>query len=459
MKRLFFFSAYLHRFDQDVLDINGGSWARVLPSGDPGSTGAVTYPQPRSGAASISFPSGLVGSSRGLYSDTIIFGGKDGSGQYLSDMWVLRAYGASVTQSGQQWSGFGGGNLQTGVNANGAGVSVQYISTCAKAIGTQKSTQTGPVHGSPTNPPSSSSPSFPFGGRFYPYDTSFVHKSLAPISLALLFPTVIFYRLSLPPTSGPPLQLSFGLRCASVLILIAAYGAGLAGLVSSFTSISTSGTGSGSFSRRAVSSKAILKTAHGQVGLALFVALYGLIPALFVASILRWRMFASSKDIVGKIRAERSRNDSSDTAEKLNSFRTAADSSQQGVVRTPAPPSSPEPTLTQSTPSRRQFGLWFRSKDVKSPSETPSESESPVQRTFEVVSRPNRTRHPSAGGTPTFYEHAHRSSNMPRNLSELSWLERRRSVNVMVRSQVNGQEHLAEVKSIGRYRLCFDADK
>jgi hypothetical protein len=446
------FLGFIHTaFGQDVLDINGGSWARILPSGDPGSTGNVTFPQPRSGAASITFSSGLVGSSRGSYSDTIIFGGQDSSGNYLSDMWVLRAYGASVTQSGQQWSGFGSGNLQTGVNANGAGVSIQYITTCAKAIGSpQFSSPTGSVHGSPTNPPSSSSTSFPFAGHSYPFDTSSIHKSLTPISLALLLPTVIFYRLSLPPTSGPPLKLSFGLRYASVLILIAAYGAGLAGLVSSFTSISTSGM---SLSRRAATSNKILKTAHGQVGLALFIALYALIPLFFLASFLRWRLFASPREIVGKIRAERSRADSSDTAEKLNSFRTAANTSQQGVVRPPATPSSPG-----HTPSRKHIGFWFRSKDVKASSETASESESPVQRTFEVVNRPTRTRHPSSG-TPTFYEHAHRSSTVPRNLSELSWLERRRSVNVMVRSKVHGEGGLAEVNFTGRFGLCFDADK
>ena len=202
-----------------------------------------------------------------------------------------------------------------------------------------------------------------------------------------------------------------------------------------------------------MSSSTILKTTHGQVGLALFISLYVLIPLLYLASLLRWRMFASPKDIVGKIRAERSCADSTDTAEKLNSLKVAADTTQQGVVRPPATPSSPGHT------PRRHLGLWFRNKDVKAPSETASESESPVQRTFEVVNRPNRARHPSSSGTPTFYEHPHRSSTMPRNLSELSWLERRRSVNVMVRSKVNFQSRLADVKSIGRFGLCFDANK
>jgi hypothetical protein len=336
-------------------------------------------------------------------------------------MWILRAYGASVTQSGQQWSGFGNGKLQTGVNANGAGVSIQYMNTCAKSLASSHNSPSG----SPTGSPPSSSTSLPFG-LSHPFDTSVIHKSLAPISLALLFPTVISYRLSLPPTKGPPLRLSAAFRWASILMLIAAYGAGLAGLVSSFTSITASTNGS--LSRRATSSNTVLKTTHGQAGLALFIALYGLVPLLFAAYILRWRMSASPRDIVGKIRAERSRADSSDTAEKLNSYRPAADASQQAVVRTP-PTSSPG-----NTPSRKNFGLWFRSREGRTSSESAPESESPpLPGTFEVVNRPARTRHPSAGGTSSFHEHAHRPSTTPRNLSDLSWLDRRRSVNAVVR--------------------------
>ena len=339
-------------------------------------------------------------------------------------MWVLRAYGGSVTQSGQQWSGFGNGNLQTGVNANGAGVSVQYISTCATALASpQTSSPTGSGRGSPTASPPSSSSTLPFSDLSNSFDTSIMHKSLAPISLALLFPTVILYRLSLPSTSSSPLQLSFALRRASVLMLIVAYGAGVAGLVSSFSSITASS--SGSLSRRATSSNKVLKTTHGQAGLALFIALYGLLPLLFAAYYLRRRMFASPKDIVGKIRAERSRADSSDTAEKLNSYRNPVDSGQ-GIVRPPATASS-----AGHPSSRNRLGFWFQSREGRTSSESASESESPVPRTFEVVNRPARTRHPSAGGAPSFYEHAHRTAT-PRNLSDLSWLERRRSVNAMV---------------------------
>lgn len=340
-------------------------------------------------------------------------------------MWVLRAYGASITQSGQQWGGFGNGQLQTGVNAGGQGVSVQYIGTCPTSKATSQGASPASPHGSTKTPsPGSTSSPSTNAPRF---DTSLTHKSLAPISLALLLPTVIFYRLSLPSTSGPSSQHYLGLRYASLSMLIVAYGAGLAGLVSSFTSISTSG--GGALSRRGTSSNAVLKTLHGQVGLGLFIALYGMIPLLFLAYFLRWRLLASTpKGIVGKIR---SRADSSDTAEKLNSYKSTTDTNQQSSVRSPVTASSPG-----DTPSWRRFGFWSRSKEEPAVSETTIEPESPAPRTFEVVNRPARMRHPSAGGTPNPYEPTHRST--PRNLSDLSWLERRRSVNVMVRTKGHG---------------------
>ncbi len=186
----------------------------------------------------------------------------------------------------------------------------------------------------------------------------------------------------------------------------------------------------------------VLKTSHGQAGLALFVALYGMVPLLFLAYFVRWRLFASTpKEIVGKIRAERSRADSSDTAEKLNSFRGIADAGNQGGVRSRTPVPSPG-----HTPSRRHVGLWFRSREeeLASSAESAPESESPVPRTFEVVNR--RMRHHSASGTLNIYESAHRSPPPPRNLSDLSWLDRRRSVNAVVRTRVRGSGRPAEVE-------------
>ncbi len=354
-------------------------------------------------------------------------------------MWALRAYSASVSQSGQQWSGFSNGQLQTGVDANGAGVTIRYISTCATARGTSqsKSSSLPSAHGFPTTLPSPSSTPRSSSDATHLFDASVTHKSLAPISLALLLPTIILYRLSLPSSSGPSSQQSQGPLYVSVLMLVIAYGTGLTALTSSFTSISRS---SAAIGRRAASSNMVLKTSHGQAGLALFVALYGIVPLFFLAYFVRWRLFASSpQEIIGKIRAERSRADSSDTAEKLNSFRGVVDKGNPGGAPSRTPASSPG-----HTSSRRYLGFWFRSREgLASSSEGAPESESPVPNTFEVVNRPARMRHHSASGTLNIYESAHRSP--PRNLSDLSWLERRRSVNAVVRTKP-GVLGLAEVK-------------
>lgn len=55
-----------------MLDINTGSWTRVLPSGDPGAAGKPVWPTPREGSAAFSHNKGLVGQSRDAVSDTIV---------------------------------------------------------------------------------------------------------------------------------------------------------------------------------------------------------------------------------------------------------------------------------------------------------------------------------------------------------------------------------------------------
>jgi hypothetical protein len=69
-----------------VLDFNTGSWIRVLPSGDPGTSGHPSFPSPRQGASVLSSSVGLLGSSRQNVSDTIVFGGRDASGNYFSEV-------------------------------------------------------------------------------------------------------------------------------------------------------------------------------------------------------------------------------------------------------------------------------------------------------------------------------------------------------------------------------------
>jgi hypothetical protein len=72
------FSGYLclvndkRHINKDILDINTGTWARVLPSGDPGTSGEESFPSPREGASVLSYQEGLVGSARNSSADTIV---------------------------------------------------------------------------------------------------------------------------------------------------------------------------------------------------------------------------------------------------------------------------------------------------------------------------------------------------------------------------------------------------
>ncbi|THH19762.1 hypothetical protein EW146_g1458 [Bondarzewia mesenterica] len=428
----------------DVLDVNAGSWARVLPAGDPGSNNDVTYPSPREGAIAFSYSSGLVGSSRSASSDTLVFGGRDASGNYLNELWLLRAYNGSVTSSGQKWSGFGNGNLQSGASANGAGVTVSYMSSCVSAISHPTASTTRSISSSsPTNTHSSSpsssstSPSSP-ALSLAQYDTSLSHKLLAPLSVVLLLPAIILYRWSLPsviPTQAS--DHSIFLIFSSALTAIAAYGVGIGGLASSFTSISSVNTSN--LSKRAVSSDNILKTAHGKAGLALFICLYGLVPVLFLLLIGWQRFFHSpSEEDEANPALEPLRANSTDTAEKLNSYRPPGTPGPQSDER--SPPASPPP---DASPRRRRFHSWggpgllpnFRGREPRMSTESATESEtSGPHRAFEVVNRPQRSRHHSATGTLTLssdVSHNHRMPVAPRSLGDLSWIERRRSVNAI----------------------------
>lgn len=61
-----------HGIPQAILDTATGTWTRVLPAGDPDSSGKLHFPSPREGAAAISFPQSLVGDARSTSSDTIV---------------------------------------------------------------------------------------------------------------------------------------------------------------------------------------------------------------------------------------------------------------------------------------------------------------------------------------------------------------------------------------------------
>ena len=402
-------------FQQAVLDTSTGSWARILPAGDPSSISP--YPSPRSGAAAITYQEALIGQSRTSASDTVVFGGQDENGKYLSEVWVLRAYNGIITSSDDQsWGGYGNGQLQSGSNASGTGVKNTYINTCA----TQLSLDIPP---SSTNVPSPT----PSGNSVvaHSYNVSITHKILAPLSIALVLPVILVYRLSSPSLKSPaepshnpsPLPI---LLISSFLII----GLGIAGLITSFTSISYDS----SLVRREQSSL-YLRTGHGIAGVALAAAFYIAVPTSFLFSLLM-RHCLEQQNSLSRCEAEKS------------AARSPALSTTMLGNPLDHQPSSTNHSRSHSSTGLLQF--WKRSMDRSTSNDVdgdefgvrdpPSPSPRP-SRGFDVVNRPKHTQRASSHSMSALLDHspaAHAGTHTPMRLGDISWLNRRRMVNTMV---------------------------
>ncbi|TCD70819.1 hypothetical protein EIP91_001509 [Steccherinum ochraceum] len=376
-----------------VLDVSTRGWARIQPAGDPGTSGGKpSFPSPRSGATALSYTQGLVGTNRGQYTDTIVFGGQDESGTYTADLWVLRAYN-KASSSGQ---------LTSGIDANGAGP-------------TSSSNPSGssPPPTSGTNPSSPSNPADPAAGVVRDvFDTSVVHKALAPASVAILFPAIVAYRLSSPsgsPSTSPHQRVY--LFYFSIGISLAAFGIGVGGLASAFTSM-TATTSSSSLAKRSSPSNT-LTTNHGKAGLALFIGLVGIVPLLLIISAcIRRNSYNSTINA-------RQRANSGELAEKAELY--------------PSRVASPPLTTEEGAPSepRARAASWHNlnpwpNRNARRSSESgldgatsPAPSSQP---SFEVTNRPARTRQPSAHSMTAFAEPR---PSLGKHMSDMSWPERR----------------------------------
>ena len=352
--------------------------------------------------------------------DTIVFGGRDASGNYLNEIWLLRAYNGTINQSNQKWSGYGSGQLQSGVHADGTGVTVQYMTSCAKPIGSSPTAGTSPTgsgSSSPTSPnsPSNTGSSGPSGPTTITrFDTSAIHKSLAPVSAALVLPAVVFYRLSQPSVSSPQYtNAKIGFFYLTSLTALVAFALGVGGLATAFSSLQ--------YTTSVVKRSGIphLTTPHGQAGIALFAGLYGLVPALIAAStLIRWR------DRKERLPSKRQRTTSNEFAEKLG-LRSSSPFTREV--------SSPDPQTSERVRSGESLHPWPTGHIPaarRSSESAADDRSSPSTRSFEVTNRPTRARHASAHSLAMFAEP--RPSVAPRNLSDMSWMERRRSVNTAV---------------------------
>ncbi|KAH7879795.1 hypothetical protein F5879DRAFT_930691 [Lentinula edodes] len=394
----------------DFWDVGAGTWIRVIPSGDPGSS--ASHPTPREGSAAVSSAAPIFGNTSGTYSDTLIFGGRDLSGNYLDEVWVLRAYNGAVTSSNTKWAGFGDGTLQTGVNASGTGVDVEFITTCATAISSgssSASSSSSSQSGSATSSPKPSGSSKP-ESSVSTYDTSTVHKVLAPLSVTLLSASVILGRI-FPPVFDTSI-LTLRSMASHSLILLVCLGLGIAGLVSAFTSISLT-TPTSNLSKRTSSTNFHLHTGHGIASLAFFIVLYGVLPLLWLLSG-RFNRPSKATDHIEGLNSDKQHITSADTVEKTTKSRS----------RTPSRPSSPRRRTHSWGPSI----LWRPSTDRgDSDSNNSADAQAaltqtdPVPaeppRTFEVVNRPPRVRRMPIDRAPMS------------SLRDIDWLQRRRSLN------------------------------
>ncbi|KLO10239.1 hypothetical protein SCHPADRAFT_856821 [Schizopora paradoxa] len=435
----------LQNGEVDVFNIDNGVWTRILPSGDPGTTGTPKFPVPREGAAAISSPFTIFGADHALGSDTIIFGGQDAQGNFLNDVWLLRSYMGSLDSTNDtSWSGFGSGTLSTGVDASGSGVTNQYLTSCATAL-------SPPPSSSSPGPPAPTSPTKPGSdtGTTFAFNTEVSHKLLSPISVALVLASIVFYRLSLPAVvTGPFGDVHVYALWLCGLVGLAAYGVGIAGLVFAFTTISA--TSSNTSLRRRSASSTFLKTGHGKAGLALFICLYGLLPIVLAKRFITRKRPSPILQVSDPAEdaARKNSTDTGFTALGMNS-REKKDSYPTLRSRQSSSPHEPDhSTLAPDSPvgeDRRRthsFHLWpsFMSRDknaaaARESEETALETESGETPTkgFVVLNRGGqRMRRLSANAVGTNgYANDGRLSANGRSLSDLSWLDRRRSLNVV----------------------------
>ncbi|RDB22576.1 Dynein regulatory complex subunit 7 [Hypsizygus marmoreus] len=407
-----------------VLDINTGSWSRILPAGDPGTSGKPKFPTQRAGSAAFSYPSALVGQSRAASSDTIVFGGQDSAGNLLSEIWLLRSYNGIIRSSNAIWSNFGDGRLQTGVNASGAGVRITFLSKCALAIisnpGGPNSTSS-PSPSPTSNPSPTSDPPSIIIPTIHSVNISIAHKILAPVSLVIFQLMFIFFRLSSPlyQVNDPPLASAIYRSTTSVLAFLA-YASGIAGLAVSFATISASSSSSSAH-------RLHLQTGHGVAGLVFFVCLYGILPVLLLV-LMHTRHRPVSIANGGSEKSRIASPDTPDVAEKLVPFSGPSKSAPHSTHNA-TPPSSPRHRTNSWGPST----MIRPSHEGRLSSDSESTGSAGPHRAFEVLNRPSRIRKASGSGLaiPPPDGSSERGPTRSLSLRDIDWLRRRRSLNAV----------------------------
>lgn len=340
------------------------------------------------------------------------------------------------------------------------------MTRCAVAVPTPsgsstKASSTGPASPTALASPTATGTTQPSAvasiADHHPYNASVVHKLLSPISVVLGTLAIIAYRFCLPPLAHrSPSSNQKPLTYLTQALALVAYATGLAGFILSFLTIRATST----IVQRSVSIHTVLKTTHGIAGLVLFLALYGLIPFLSLSVFVRTRLFRDPQSTLKDADDDKAAKDGahSDFAvgpEKVGYFAQpgSAARSMSTIAGLSSRPASPPPRRrvqswdTAQALSSSAYPPTPASNRERKPSDTRLEtaasapnpnSSSPPARSFEVTNRPGRdVRQRSMSGLDSFAEHVGYSRLVhprlqPRTLSDVSWLERRRSLNAVV---------------------------
>lgn len=211
-------------------------------------------PKPREGAAVVSHQNVKMGGT--TFSDntaqTIVFGGVDEDGNFLNDLWILRAYDGSVQPDSPTWQN----------------VTVQYSTSCATAIVPPPSPPDDSSTSTTSAPSGPSQPSTPTNTSGVLFTTSTVHKALSPVSVALLLSAVAAYRFVAIPTRGiGAREQRMGLVYLSWIIGGIAYILGVIGFIVSFATSKRQDVAS--LARRATEKEPFLASGHAKGTLSL----------------------------------------------------------------------------------------------------------------------------------------------------------------------------------------------
>ncbi|PVG03601.1 hypothetical protein CPB86DRAFT_804086 [Serendipita vermifera] len=437
------------RGEIDVLNLSSGTWSRVLPSCDPSSN--PPCPIPREGAAVVSSANSMAASAGGALSassDILIFGGKDAQGNVLNDLWILRATTALITHTNQtDWGPQATEALGSGVNTNGQGVTVEFLTQCAQAANNSPPGSNPPSSGNNNNQNSSSQV----------YNVGAVHKALAPVSIVVILVSILLLRSQFGSASSDDGPTS-GQKIAFATMFLG-WALGTAGFATSFTTAKKNTlTTSLVLSKRASSTGAgFISSAHAIVGIILFVLAYIAAPIF----IFTWRRAGITKEKGGSHQPElsilppRQEDTSPNTATEKSPVQPQPSSfpvTPDGTVilgddddgeplgagekvrlsnrRSSAPSAFFKEQLWSSAWSKHPRRRNVLSQPPPPPASLTEPSTPPTETGFVVLNRGRNAlnRNSSDKTNPTLAEVG---AQLPLSLGDVSWLERRRHLGLV----------------------------